>query len=400
MRLLVIVAMLGVGLALGGCGGGGGGGGGSSPPPVAQNVQPLSVNAGPDGIVNIGFVSVTVCAPGSTTNCQTIDNIQVDTGSSGLRLLSSVLSPALSLPQQVDGNGNPLVECIQFVYGFSWGPVKTVDLQIAGEQAKSMAVQIIGDPAFPSIPADCSNSGPPENDVSTFGANGLLGIGPFLQDCGPACVQSTFPGFYYSCPQTGCVATQVPLANQLQNPVGLFSVDNNGAVIELPAVPAGGAASATGSLIFGIGTQGNNGLGSATVLPTDPNTGFIVTLFGGRTYTNSYIDSGTSLLFIGSNLYPQCTAAAAGWYCPATTQNLSATLQGTTGNSNAAAFSIANADQLIAANPSFYAFADLAAPGGDPSLFAWGLPFFYGRNVYTAIETKQTPGGTGPYFAF
>jgi len=399
MRLLVIVAMLGVGLALGGCGGGGGGGGGSTPPPVAQNTQPISVNAGPDGIVNLAFISVTVCAPGSTTNCQTIDNIQVDTGSSGLRLLSSVLSPSLSLPQQVDGNGNPLVECIQFADGFSWGPVKAVDMQIAGEQAKSMAVQIIGDPAFPSIPADCSSSGPPENDVSTFGANGLLGIGLLLQDCGPACAQSTLPGFYYSCPQTGCVATQVALANQLQNPVGLFSVDNNGAVIELSSVPAGGAASATGSLIFGIGTQANNGLGSAKVLPTDP-TGFIVTLFGGQTYTTSYIDSGSSLLFIGFNLYPQCTAAASGWYCPATTQNLSATLQGTTGSTSAAAFSIANADQLFAANPGFYAFDDLASPGGDPSLFAWGLPFFYGRNVYTAIETKQTPGGTGPYFAF
>jgi hypothetical protein len=70
-------------------------------------------------------------------------------------------------------------------------------------------------------------------------------------------------------------------------------------------------------------------------------------------------------------------------------------------NTNASAsFSIANADQLAAANPNFYAFNNFAGPVGDVSVFAWGLPFFYGRHVYTAIETRSTPGGTGPYYAF
>jgi hypothetical protein len=39
--------------------------------------------------------------------------------------------------QRFDANGNPLVECAQFADGFVWGPVKLVDMQIAGEQAKS-----------------------------------------------------------------------------------------------------------------------------------------------------------------------------------------------------------------------------------------------------------------------
>jgi hypothetical protein len=41
--------------------------------------------------------------------------------------------------------------------------------------------------------------------------------------------------------------------------------------------------------------------------------------------------------------------------------------------------------------------------GGEPTLdasFDWGLPFFFGRTVFTAIEGMSTPGGTGPYFAF
>jgi hypothetical protein len=400
MRALGTIVLLGLGLSLAGCGGGGGGGGGGGMPPVPQNIQPLSVDVGPAAISNILFVSVTVCAPGSSSNCQTIDHVQVDTGSAGLRLISSVLSPALSLPQQLAADGNPLVECIQFVDGFSWGPVKLADMHIAGEQATSLPVQIIGDPAFPSIPFSCSSSGPPENTVLTFGANGVVGLGMLLQDCGSACVQSALPGWYYSCAAAGCFPTQVALADQLQNPVALFSVDNNGTIIELASVPAAGAASATGSLIFGIGTQSNNGLGSAKVLTPNLDTGYITTVFNNQIYTTSYIDSGSTEYFIGTALYPICTGAGAGFYCPATTQNLAATLEGANGSASAANFSIANADQLFAANPSFYAFNNLAIPAGDVTVFAWGLPFFYGRNVYTAIETKQTPGGIGPYVAF
>jgi len=28
------------------------------------------------------------------------------------------------------------------------------------------------------------------------------------------------------------------------------------------------------------------------------------------------------------------------------------------------------------------------------------LPFFFGRNVFTAIEGRNTPAGPGPYWAF
>ena len=202
--------------------GGGGGGSGSSSSPTVNNTLPITVDGGPDQIADLAFASVTICAPGSSTNCQTIDHIQVDTGSSGLRIISSLVSPSLGLPQQSDGSGNPLAACAQFVDGFSWGSVKIADIRVAGEQASSVPIQLIGDPSFPSIPASCSNSGPPENTVATFGANGLLGVGLFLQDCGPGCAQVAIPGTYYSCPASGCVSTQIALAAQLQNPVGLF----------------------------------------------------------------------------------------------------------------------------------------------------------------------------------
>jgi len=96
------------------------------------NVAPISVNGGPPGIdyEDAAFASVTVCVPGTST-CQTVDNILVDTGSSGLRILSSALT--LPLPQQTSG-GNPVVECFPFVSGYTWGPVQTADVEMASER--------------------------------------------------------------------------------------------------------------------------------------------------------------------------------------------------------------------------------------------------------------------------
>ncbi len=67
------------------------------------NLQPLTVDAGPQPqtftAINEAFINVTVCVP-NTTTCQTVDHVLVDTASSGLRLLSSVLT--IPLPQQND----------------------------------------------------------------------------------------------------------------------------------------------------------------------------------------------------------------------------------------------------------------------------------------------------------
>jgi hypothetical protein len=405
MSRALIVRVLAVALAgaLAGCGGGGGGGGsnnGPTPPPTTDNVQPVVVDAGPAGYPNLLFTSVTICAPGASTSCQTIDHVQIDTGSNGLRIISSVLSPALSLAQQNDANGNPIVECTQFADGFSWGPVKVADVRIAGEQANSLPIQVIGDPGFAAIPASCSSVGPPENDVASFGANGLLGVGIFLQDCGAGCAQAAIPATYYSCPASGCQPTRIALALQVQNPVALFAADNNGVIIKLPAIPAAGAATVSGSLIFGIGTQANNGVAGVTIIGVDANTGNFTTIFNNQTYANSYIDAGSNGIFFGNGIFTTCSASFGGFYCPATTQSASATIQGTNRATSLVTFSVGNAEQLVTANPSFYAFSNLAGTNADPSGFAWGLPFFFGRTVFTAIEGRNTPAGAGPYFAF
>jgi len=360
-----------------------------------NNVQSIVVNAGPTGnALNEAFTSVTICVPGQST-CQTIDSILVDTGSSGLRVLASALT--LSLPQQTDANGAPMAECAQFVDGFTWGPVQTADVKMAGEVAGGVPIQVIGASGFSAIPAACSSTGKPENTPDALGANGILGVGLFRQDCGLACTfTQANPGLYYSCPTAGCQVAAEPLAKQVQNPVWLFAADNNGVMIQLPSVPTGGAATVSGSMIFGIGTQSNNALGSAKVLTVDAD-GNITTIFGGKSYTNSYLDSGSNaLLFLDSATtgLPVCPDTA-DFYCPATLQALSATQRGINGTSAAVSFNVGSLDQL---NARFTASAEVAGPA--PNVFDWGLPFFFGRTVFTAIELQPTPAGSGPYFAY
>jgi hypothetical protein len=391
------LAALGLVLLIAGCGGGGGD---TSASMNGPNVQSVFVAPGPVNNVNLLFTTVTICEPGNSTNCQSIDHVLVDTGSTGLRIISALLLPSLDLPQQTDAGGNPIVACGRFVDGYTWGPVKLADVKMAGELASSVPIQVIGDPVFSAVPADCSNTGPAENTAQTLGANGVLGISVFQDDCGALCANNAVAGAYYICPASGCQPAPASQAQQLQNPVGMFSVNNNGTIIALPSISSNGAVGASGSLIFGIGTQVNNGLGNAQVVPLNPGSGtFVTRLNASTTYPNSFIDSGSNGLYFDLVGLPACNSDPV-FHCPASTQNFSATNQGFSGSPNTVAFQVANADALFSAHPSFFAFNNLAGESAGIGSFDWGLPFFYGRNVFTAIEGRSTPAGTGPFVAY
>jgi hypothetical protein len=412
---------LGVGLCMFviSCGGGGGSSAGTPPPtpipPPAQppppaptsNVASVIVDAGPlpmtSPSVNTLFTSVTLCVPGTTT-CQTIDHIEVDTGSFGLRILSGALT--LTLQDETLVGGNTLVECTQFADGFSWGPVALTDMTIAGETAHSLPVQIIGDPRFTNIPAACSSTGQAENTVSAFGANGILGIGPFELDCGD-CDTSTAAGFYYACAAaaTPCTATVVPDAMQVPNPIPHFAVDNNGSIVNLPAVAATGAVTLSGSLIFGIDTQSNNQSGTQTVLTVNGHAELLMT-FNGTSLPNSFIDSGSNGIFFADSNIPACTVMGfTDFYCPMNTEPLTVSIQGTNGvMANNLPFSVANAVTLFTTVPTdtFNVQPQLAGtlPAAFATSFDYGLAFFYGKRVAVAINGATTTVGTGPYIAF
>lgn len=200
-----------------GCGGGSSRANSSTTPPLASpgaNVQPILVSSGPaNNYANGVFTSVTVCVP-ATSTCQTIADVLVDTGSYGLRLLSTAGGGelTLSLPQQNGPSGGPVGECAGFVSGFTWGPVKSADVTIAAERASDVPVQVM-DPTFASVPSGCKSGGVPENDtLQALGANGILGVGPYVSDCGGACEQvgNGNPGLYYECGSSICQVISEP----------------------------------------------------------------------------------------------------------------------------------------------------------------------------------------------
>lgn len=394
-----------------GSGGSGGSGGGSGIPTSGANVATLTVDPGPPGVgaFNTPYITVTICAPGSTTNCQTIDHVEVDTGSYGLRIISTVINSTLmaALPKELTpGFSVPIAECTVFGDGYAWGSMRTADLTISSEKAAGIPMQVIGDLGI--APTDCQNAGlqTAENTVTAFGANGILGVGPFLQDCGDACANGTPTAWYYSCPNTtgsSCSPTQIPLNMQASNPVASFATDNNGVIVEMPSIADAGVLKSTGALVFGIDTQSNNMLGSAKVLTTDLSA-YITINYKNVAYAHGFLDSGSNLYFLNDSSITTCqiggTSANNTFFCPSSEQTLSATNIGVNNTQSTVSFLVANAKTVLSANSSFTAFDNVAAPNSDPKGFDFGMPFFYGRSVFTAIEGRNTSGGMGPYFAY
>ncbi|MFM0275705.1 DUF3443 domain-containing protein [Paraburkholderia aspalathi] len=417
VQAVVAVALVSV---IAACGGGGGGdsssssnnssttlNGGSLPAsptqqPIAAtaaNTVAITVGRGVNGVINIPTVSVTVCPPGTTSNCQTINNIQVDTGSFGLRLVSSVLNSSLlngGLPISTLASGAQLAECATFADGFTWGTVRTATIQIGGETTASpIPIQIIGDSAAGAAPSGCG-SGSAENTATDLGANGILGIGTAPNDCGATCANAgtaTNYSNYFTC-GTSCARATVPLSQQVANPVAKFTADNNGVIVQMPPVSNTGAASATGTLVFGIGTQSNNALAATQTFTTDTFGNMNNSVFNGTT-VQAFFDSGSNAYFFADSSLAQCGSNFAGFYCPSSAQTRSITLGGLSSTRASASIGILSASTLFS-NTSNYAFNDLAGQIGGNSSFDLGLPFFYGRYMYYGFATSTQ----APYVGF
>ncbi|MFT4102292.1 MAG: DUF3443 family protein [Burkholderiaceae bacterium] len=375
---------------------------------AAVNVVPVVIDGGPSGnAVNVPFVSLTICTPGSTTQCQTIDHILLDTGSTGLRLISSVLTGAATPAAHDTAAGAPLAECFAYVDGTVWGRLAKLDVEFGGERLSSVPVHLIGDQTSAELPdSDCP--GPYQNTVADFGANGILGISTFLQDCGTQCAAAVSSSYYFRCPADGCVKTTVALADQVNNPAALLAGDNNGVIVTLPSVPAGGASKATGALILGINTRDNNALAATTpILTLSPTTGYLSATYKGATLVNSFFDTGSNFYFFNDSSIPECTASDYDrFYCPLSPQSISTTVTGGNGVTNTVSFSLVNAYTVHQANWLNDVFDGFGVTSSLASSFDFGAPFFFGRSVYTAFEgedgaaTNVVGGVAGPWIAF
>jgi len=94
-----------------------------------------------------------------------------------------------------------------------------------------------------------------------------------------------------------------------------------------------------------------------------------------------------------SNPIPNCGSPNQSWFCPSSTVTLSATNAGASGSSiGTVSFEIGNLEALTSSSNN-KVFSNIG--GNTPGIFVWGLPFYFGRNVYVGIEGKG-----GPYFAY
>ena len=372
--------------------------------PALSNTVPITVDSGPagvGGVINVPYVNVTVCRPG-TASCQTIDHVLLDTGSYGLRLLASALDTSLALPAVKTPSGADAAECGKFISGYTWGAVRQADVKMADEVAAGISIQVIGDGGanYAATPASCSSAGNNLGSLAAMGAKGILGVGLFKQDCGSACAQAAIGGVYYACSGGACTASAMPLASQVGNPVAAFAVNNNGVLVTLPAVGTGGLTSVSGTLIFGVNTQANNTIAGEMVFKTDAGGDFSTT-YKGKTYGSSFIDSGSNGYFFTDATIRTCSGGD--FFCPAATLALSATNTAADGSaSGTVAFNVVNLVQLASTVRAAQVGGTLTgtSSAGNSDYFDWGLPFFYGRRVFVVMEGSTVNGKTGPLWAY
>jgi hypothetical protein len=398
-------------------------GGGSSAPQQevllanSVNVVDLLVDGGPDGNgVNRLFTSVTICKPGNATLCKTIDHVLVDTGSVGLRLLASEVPTQWQLSAAKTTSGNVLLGCANFLDGsFAWGPLALADVKLGGLTAADTTVQLVGHSDYDRFQSQCSASGDPIITPSDLGAKGILGLGLSKQDCGSACAvqgrRGAQNGKYFSCTNAACTSvtgTTLATDKQLQQVVARFPTDNNGLAIQMNSVPSAGAASATGKMVFGLGTRSNNQFPTLQVLATTSQ-GYLLgalssnSALAGGSFSSTFLDTGSNGIFFDSNL-PNCGYPNdSGFYCPLADVVLSVAF-GSAGSGQAKkSFTITNAAALFQKGNT--ALPTLGGTLNVQGFLDLGLPFFYGKTVVIGIDGMAATGvgastATGPFYAF
>ena len=306
------------------CGGGGGSSSGDSYSPTpntyiysapsSQTNSSIAVVSAPSGSAfstsisisgssaNLPLISVTVCEPGNASRCNTINNVLLDTGSYGLRLFSSLLS--LNLPQNSVA-GKPLYEKTDFLSGSVWGSVVNADVYLADQKAPNIQIQLMQSTYPQSMTSSTANFYTTPN---ALGANGILGVGALLQDCGASCAYSAFNSPYYTYDSASGTVTQtaLPISQQIPNPVAKLSNAAYTGGIQIDLTPSArttiiGGVSAAAGFVLGVPPTAlpNRTVKLALNSSAHFYTGYTAQTVGSsqRTLT-SFIDSGSICLLV------------------------------------------------------------------------------------------------------
>lgn len=370
---------------------------------------PISVG-GTSKTVNVPTVAVTVCVPG-TNQCQTINNIKLDTGSVGLRIFKSVLG-GLSLPTVLN-SGSEVGVCNDFDGGGNyWGPLAKADIKFSSLTASSVPIQVV-DPSFKSgsLPKTSDfHCASPIQSPTAAGANGILGVSDSLTLCSSIeCTGEQYYSFGSGVSNISIANTNqsFPLSQHIQNPVASLPVNyNNGVTIVFPTVTDTGVASITGTMYLGIFVFSNNP--TPSMCQTDYRSFFTSVVNGNYLWT--ILDSGTN-----ANALPptdlssepglkKCIADPLNpYYCPTngTQFTKSVTLMGAS-TYGSTGISCGNVDIPVQASvvnyPNNYVFSNNLR--SSTNTLVLGLAFFYGKTTYFVIDGKNSVLGTGPQIGF
>ncbi len=380
---LVLALALLLGAGLGGCGGGG-----SS---LEANQMRVRVRANPEieavdpggSIPNLAYVSVGVCD--ASGRCVKVPDVQLDTGSTGLRLRARSLA-GLDLAPLVAANGDRIDTCAAFGSGYLWGSVMAASVQLAGEAPVELPIQVYGagSPA-PAVPAACASTGNDSGTLLALGANGLLGVDAIASD-GSA---------YFACHGSTCTLLgSVAQTEQVGNPVRrLGPHDDNGVILSLPAIPASGAIQVQGTLTFGLDTRVDNRTMGFAAIPTDGYLRLNVAAQG-SSHPRSIIDSATNAYYGPLNLPYDGQYL---FFTPRGLRILPITLSSEGGTlpdvSVPSSIRIADATSLSLAA---YAYDDYGRYQSARNIMVLGLPYFFGRSIAYAMAGTSSGLGTGP----
>jgi Protein of unknown function (DUF3443)/IPT/TIG domain len=364
--------------------------------PLVNNVIPIHVGSsafpGFAGM-NKPYVALTICVPGGTAaDCQTVDDILLDTGSVGLHIFASALT--ISLPPQSAGSNATLDQCQVFGAGSAWGPVASAAVTLGNEAPVTVPIQIINPPGVPPVPVPSRCSFVPGlPGTAAAGVNGVLGVAPLAHDIDSGLIDVT----YFSCAGTTCTEmSTVQPAQAVQNPVYALARDNNGIIVHLDPIGDSGAVNVGGSLILGINTAApvNDPIALSGGTPIRiADTSSFSTPFGimGATGNGSFgtvvVDTGSNAVFFVDSSLTTCSGSTPSlFFCPSAIPAPSRTFLVGSGASSIPPSApnvpvttrVGNAGTLLASGN--VAFSNLA--GTFPGFTLFGAPFFYGKYVY------------------
>jgi hypothetical protein len=184
--------------------------------PVANNALPFSVTKKGEQGLNSAVASVTVCATG-TSNCTVVNDMVVNTGSSGLQIFGSQLA-GLGITPNTEG-GSQIGECFFAGTDVTWGAVSAVDVKIAGEPTITVPIHVMDDiQAFAPAPGVCTQRYQLISSISQVGWNGILGVGQAANDLHEVLLHHYD---YFACSAGDCSLLSSPPDHHPDDAVGL-----------------------------------------------------------------------------------------------------------------------------------------------------------------------------------